>query len=235
VASDFRISVSLSPGSDDHEVRYFADGRDLIGSLWSSMLGLDPDDVLTTPCPLLPAGAEQAVTVARCACGVTECGSCSVVVREAGGLVEWLWRDACVLSVDREAYVREVERALGDFTWETPDRAAARFFKVRFDPRRIGAPGFSLQWASGRVRKDALTASFDLQDEGAYQVFVHVAWRRVGPGRRPVPPAVAADDLLLEVARDPRRWTDVEWSPMEQGLDAPRCVGLGWRPRRVRR
>ena len=227
--TDFRIRVSFSPESNDHQVRYALAGKDLIAHLWGDMLGLDPDDVLVEPSPLLVGCTRGPVTVARCSCGVTGCGSEQVTIRDDSGVINWLLNGKSVLSVDAAAYTQEVTRALADFSWETPDRTAARLFKARIDASRLQQAGFVLQWASGRVRDGQFTASFRLREQGVYQVLVSVPWRK-GLRRQSVAPDVVANDLLAELAKSPDDWSEVQWSPMEQGIGPPRCGGLGWRP-----
>jgi hypothetical protein len=227
--TDFRIHVSFSPDSNDHQVRFQAGGTDLIARFWGDMLGLDPDDILTQPCPLL-AHCRGTVTVARCSCGVTGCGSEEVAVTETGGQVTWSSGGKTVMSVDALKYRSEVVRALNDFSWETPDRTAARLFKAKVDVGALQARSFGFEWASGRVRGGQFTASLRLQEEGLYQVLVSVPWRNVGLRQRPASPDVIADDLLAELAKPPQAWANVEWSPMAQGLGTPKVGGSGWRP-----
>lgn len=122
VTADFRIAVSFSVDSNDHQVRYLLDGEDLIARLWGDMLGLDPDDVLEEPCPLTPGVASAPVSVARCNCGELGCGSESVLIQQTAGVVTWLYSGRPVLAVGLDSYERELTRAVNDFTWETPDR-----------------------------------------------------------------------------------------------------------------
>ena len=57
---EFRIEVRPSPETNDHEVQLLADGKSLIDRFSSGLIGLDPDDLLTDPCPLR---AENSSTV----------------------------------------------------------------------------------------------------------------------------------------------------------------------------
>ena len=227
--TDFRIRVSASPESNDHQVRFEVDGADLIAGLWGDMLGLDPDEILTQPCPLSVDSAESVVTVARCSCGVTGCGSEHVTIGEKDGSVTWLSGSRTVLRVDAAAYHSEVARALLDFSWETPDRTAARLFRTRVNPSALRAAGFILEWASGRVRDGRFTASLRLEEEGTYQVLVSIPWRKLGLRRSPAAPDVVADELIVELAKEPTEWAEVEWSPMGQGQGSPRAGGPRWR------
>ena len=60
----FRTEIRPSPQTNDHEVRFFADGEDIIDRYWNGMIGLDPDDILVTPCPLLGGRESHRITVA---------------------------------------------------------------------------------------------------------------------------------------------------------------------------
>ena len=65
----FRIVVRLSPETNSHEVRFLADGDDVIARYWDDMLGLDPDDILVKPCPLRSGTTPHRATVAVRSCG----------------------------------------------------------------------------------------------------------------------------------------------------------------------
>jgi hypothetical protein len=47
----FRIDIRPSPETNDHEVRLFGDGDDIIARFWNDMMGLDPDNILVAPMP----------------------------------------------------------------------------------------------------------------------------------------------------------------------------------------
>jgi hypothetical protein len=87
----FRIEVRPSPETNDHEVRFVADGEDLICRFWDGMMGLDPDDILFEPCPLRAGAESHQATVARCSCGVVGCGSIEVEINRSPEHVEWRW------------------------------------------------------------------------------------------------------------------------------------------------
>jgi hypothetical protein len=89
--SAFRIEIRSSPETNDHEVRFFADGEDIIDRCWNGMIGLDPDEILVRPCPLQGGGEQHRATVARCSCGVIGCGSIEVEVSRSPENVEWTW------------------------------------------------------------------------------------------------------------------------------------------------
>jgi hypothetical protein len=111
----FRIDVRPSPETNDHEVRFFADGEDVIDRRWNDMIGLDPDDILVRPCPLHSGDKPHRATVARCGCGVIGCGSIEVEVTRCSENVEWTWGSPDspkTLRFLATSYDAEVERAL---------------------------------------------------------------------------------------------------------------------------
>src|SRR5215475_7620619 len=55
-----RIEIFSPPETRNDEVRFIADGIDLIGRHWSEMMGLSPDDVLKEPCRLRGAATPPA-------------------------------------------------------------------------------------------------------------------------------------------------------------------------------
>src|SRR4051812_22047287 len=85
----FRIEIRPSPETNDHEVRFVADGVDIIDRHWRGMIGLDPDDILIEPCELRGKVGQPAVTVARCSCGVIGCGSIEVGIRRSEEYIVW--------------------------------------------------------------------------------------------------------------------------------------------------
>src|SRR5262245_48278118 len=87
----FRIVVRPSPDTNDQEVRFFGDGEDLIAEFWHGMMGLDPADILVTPCPLDASTQPHQATIARCDCGVISCGSIEVNIARTAQMVEWSW------------------------------------------------------------------------------------------------------------------------------------------------
>src|SRR6266702_3634225 len=57
-----RISVQPSPETNDHEVLLMGDDQDLVARFGDGSIGLDPDNVLTSPCPLIPGMLSRART-----------------------------------------------------------------------------------------------------------------------------------------------------------------------------
>src|SRR6266446_9016647 len=87
----FRIDVRPSLATNDHQVRFVADGEDIIDRYWDGMIGLDPDDILVEHCPLLSSSSRHRATVARCSCGVIGCGSVEVDIARSANDVVWTW------------------------------------------------------------------------------------------------------------------------------------------------
>jgi hypothetical protein len=220
----FRIDVRPSPETNDHEVRFVADDEDIIARRWNDMIGLDPDDILLTPCPLRATAEPHKVTVARCSCGVIGCGSIEVEVARSSDSVEWTWGNADSPEGMRflaTNYDVEVERALADTSWETADRTAARLLAGKVDRQALARLGLSFTWASGRVRKGAFSVSLSLEP-GPYQILVHLPWRSESP-----------EELARKGARllreQPSSWIGTEWLPQQANLGPPSLAGPSWR------
>jgi len=113
-----RIEIFSSPETRDDEVRFIADGIDLIGRHWSEMMGLSPDDVLIEPCRLRGAATPLSVTIARCGCGIKSCASVEVNIQRSQDHVVWECAEytdtgqPAKLYFPASTYDAEVERAL---------------------------------------------------------------------------------------------------------------------------
>jgi hypothetical protein len=173
---ELRIEVRASPETNDHEVRLLADGKSLVDRFPSGLIGLDPDDLLTDPSPLRAESSSRAVIIGRCSCGIVGCGSVEVEIRRDYDHVIWkgdgLLTASLVLADQNDA---EVERALRDHSWETPERTAARLISQAFDRDLLARRGFVFSWASGRCRHGMMTAALVLTP-GPFQVLINVPW-----------------------------------------------------------
>src|SRR5215831_15004493 len=122
-----RIEGRLSPETNDHGVCLFGDGESLVDQFSNGLIGLDPDDLLIDPCPLRAENVPRCVTVGRCSCGIVGCGSVEVEIRRDHHEVIRTALDSSkrvhFLAVQYDA---EIDRALHDLTWETPERTASR-------------------------------------------------------------------------------------------------------------
>ena len=217
------ISVRPSPDTNDHEVVLVGDDQNLVERFGAGAIGLDPDDMLIAPSPLLPATPRQCL-VGRCDCGVIGCGDVFVTIAVGPEFVVWSAIDEprAPIHFVTSQYRSEVERAVGDHSWETQERTAARLIRDGIDHLRLSANGLRFSWASGRVREGAMMVSLIL-DAGPYQVLV-----RIPGGGVEQPDRVAATAIAL-LARAPQSWPEVDWLPQGGPLDAPSIAGPGWR------
>lgn len=221
--AEFRISVRPSPETRDHEVCLFGGDEDLIEVFGDRSIGLDPNDVLVQPCPLVVDSSPQDVLIARCDCGCRGCGDVHVRVTRDENLVTWssLETPSIQRTFQSAAYDAEIARALDDHAWETPERTAARLIAGRVDRDLLNRLGLTFSWASGRARPGVMTVSL-LAAAGPYQILVYVPW--VGE-----PPDVVATATEALLRSPPHTWTNVEWFPQSVGLASPSFAGSNWR------
>lgn len=174
-----RISVRPSPTTNSHELILATDAGDLVRRFGVDELGLDPLALLFEPCPLVATSTPRTVRIGRCTCGVIECSPVRVDIVEHDGVVSWTSKTIEVRFAATQ-YAAEVERALSDQSWETPERTAARLIASRVDHARLARAGFEFEWASGRVHANAMTVSLQ-RVSGRDQVLVEVPWRDESP------------------------------------------------------
>lgn len=221
-----QITVQPSIETNDHQVRFLIDGDDFIARHWPSMIGLDPDDILTEPSQLRASSTPTTITVARCSCGIVGCDRRVAEILCMPDNVVWRFQSDTSSIVhhtyqfDLEMYNSEIERAQYDTLWETPDRTAARLLATTLSHETLAANGFTYMWASGRVRDHAFTVSLSLRP-GPYQILVHIPWQLESPSQI----ATKAAHILNE---EPRTWTNVQWHPQAQGLLKPSIAGPKW-------
>jgi len=218
-----RIQVRPSPETNDHEVLLFGDDQNLVERFGDKSIGLDPDEILVKPCPLLLLGADDCL-IGRCDCGVIGCGDVRVQVSVAEELVRWVAVDGPREPVlfDLQAYTSEVLRALNDHAWETPERTASRLIREAVDRELLHRLGFKLSWVSGRVDPHVMTVALWLEP-GPYQVLVRVPWIETDN------PGVTADAVANLLEQPPSCWSDVVWFPQGATLGPPALAGAGWR------
>jgi hypothetical protein len=122
-----RITIRPSPDTGDHEVCLFGDDEDLVEIFGDTAIGLDPSDILVSPCPLLPEPSPRQVLIARCYCGAIGCGDVHVNLVSEASIVVWSdpYRPAIRRTFQAPTYHAEVARALNDHSWETPERTAS--------------------------------------------------------------------------------------------------------------
>jgi hypothetical protein len=218
---EFRIKVQ--PSSEiGHEVCLLADGENLIHRFDNTMIGLDPDELLVESCPLRAQSFPHIATIGCCSCGEIGCGSVDVEIRRSQDLVIWQALDAPTkVHFLAAQYDAEVERALQDLSWETPDRTAARLIAKAIDRTVLEYNGLVFSWASGRCQPGMMAVSLILKP-GPYQVLVKTPWDGAS-----VEGIVGQVKLLL--TKPPQSWPNVEWYPQAKGLGPPRLEGPGWR------
>jgi hypothetical protein len=219
--AQLRIEVRPSPETNDHEVRLMADGESLVDRFSTGLIGLDPADLLTDSCGLRAENESHRVTVGRCSCGIVGCGSVEVDIRRDHEQVIWTATDSSQqVRFPAAQYGAEVERALRDHTWETPERTASRLISQAVDRTVLARRGFEFSWASGRCRDGMMTASLVLTP-GPYQVLVSVPW----DGEN-IDGIVAHFEAIL--SQSPETWLNVECNAQVRGLDPPPIAGPGW-------
>jgi len=199
----FQIKVQPSPETNDHEVCLFADGKNLIEYFEKEMMGMDPDDLLVEPSPLHAYTEPHKAIIARCYCGVTGCGNVPVHINRDEAVVTWtgIYSDVTGCFAP-EQYEAEVERAVHDFSWETPDRTAARQIRNAIDKDLLARNCLRFEGASDKAHSSTMTVSLE-QRPGPYQLLLHLPW-----DGKDVDDIVARFKLLL--ASDPESWPTVE-------------------------
>src|SRR5215467_11569655 len=121
----FRIRVKPSTETNDHEVCLLADDVNLVNHFANGLMGLDPDDLLIEPCKLRADSSPHLALIGRCSCGIIGCGSVEVKIQKDENYVIWAAVDSSQsVRFDANQYDEEIERALHDHTWETPERTA---------------------------------------------------------------------------------------------------------------
>lgn len=191
-------------------------------------MGLDPDDILIEPCPLIGEADRRLATVARCSCGIVGCGRVEVEIRRSNDRVVW----ECVEYTDTghpttleflaQPYEAEIQRALHDHSWETPDRTAARLLASLLNRDILTRNQLTFSWASGRTRQGMFTIALTLSSaSGQCQILVHLPWT----GELPDEIATAGAELL---ERPPETWPLVEWYPQDTRPQPPPFNGPGW-------
>jgi hypothetical protein len=219
------FQVVPSPDTNDHEVKIFVDGQDFIARHWPDMMGMDPDEVLSSYHALLPRNNPHDATVVRCGCGIIGCGSASVRISGDTDHVIWeVWQGdrhkppTRILVFDRSQYMQAVKDAVEDHSWETPDRTAARILSSIVDHSALKTNNLKYEWASGRIREATLTISLR-GPQGYQQILLHVPWDKQSPEQ------IAREAAHL-LKSDPNQWSDVVWQGEKSN---PPFSGPAWR------
>jgi hypothetical protein len=219
-----RITIEPSPATGDHEVWFFGDDENLVKVFGDQSIGLDPMDVLVSPCPLIAEFASRKVLIARCDCGVIGCGDVHVNLVSTADVVTWSADHTPSIrrSFPAQSYHAEIARALNDHSWETPERTASRLLAELVDREALASVGLTFSWASGRANAGIFTVALWLEP-GPYQVLVGV------PPPDNLSPADLAKFTATLLRAAPATWMDVVWLPQANGLPTPSIAGPGWR------
>jgi hypothetical protein len=222
------ITVRPSQETNDHEVVLLGTGENLIDQFSKKMMGLDPDQLLVEPCPLHASETPRVATIGRCGCGEVGCGSVEVEIRRENAAVKWRSLDSPLeIQFDASQYEAEIERALRDHSWETPDRTVARLIGAAVDKAALERRGFAFSWVSGRCRQGSMTVSLMLSP-GPYQVLVNLPWD--GTSVQSI-----VDQFASLLRGEPASWPDVDCYPQVQRLGPPPFEGPGWRTARSKK
>ncbi|NYH79849.1 hypothetical protein FHR84_003187 [Actinopolyspora biskrensis] len=162
--SHLNVSVVLPEDSTWNEVetKFLIDGRDVIDPEFDTGPCLDPDMLLGSDSPLLPAKQPREVMLAEAECAWGCCGAVYVRVRRDGDQVvrdRWHNPDDDDFSLaevrfDSEQYEAELARAHAERSWEWPGRTVARLLRTRLraEPTALGQWNSSLGRTGSSIR-----------------------------------------------------------------------------------
>jgi hypothetical protein len=189
-----------SPGSGDHQVRPIVDGADLLNSIASDWLGLDPPAFFGQP-QLVSGGR---LFIGRCECGYVECDWVAARVVRDERSVTWQLDDGRKYEFDSTEYLGTIECAADNTEWEPVERTAERLVSC-LDFRNIERQGYTFEWASARISPGRIILSFWTVN-APHQQLCEIEW----DGKRP-------EDAAERV----KRWVQGKAST----LGGPRTVG----------
>ena len=222
-----QLDVVPVPDVSGFEVRVIVSGRHVLRSL--QLIGMDPDDILRHGELIPPAVGARDVVIGRCTCGEVACDSMAISVSRTGENIVWTrpqsfgrrWPVEPVIF-DATQYLAEVDRARNDFSWETPDRTAARLIEERLDHSLLRSKGLRFQWGSKYSRAQHFSVSL-VAEPGPYQVILHVPWAAEEHD-------ALVDRMLRILTGEPGDWSDVEWIAQYDGTPVPpQQAGARWR------
>lgn len=191
-------------------------------------LGMDPYDVLVPVNRFEAREDSQVVPVARCDCGVYGCGMTDAAIVRSGDTVRWDWlREkpmARPITMDADAYDREVRRAAGDHSWETPERTAGRLILSGIQPSELPR-GLRFGWV-GNDWRDPGRFEVSLNVLDTHQVFVSFEWLDHSPE------SLAAQVRELLTTRPPSDWP-ASWHSIHPGGGPPAMASRNWTQKRI--
>lgn len=236
--SELALKIHAPQHPDQPEVSILIDGADPFLEIAPDWRGFDPNDILGHAAPLVPEPHGRRVAVYRCSCGEAGCGCIAPIVAASpdGRYVHWLdfrnfvgwfsgpiappvaedepgdgtpW-DLADVRFDRGQYLREVNRAATDFSWETPRRRTARLLRERLAPLApVLPPDLRLGWVVPAWEGDGIALSFEhAAPEDYRQVVLRLTSRHEDP-------ETAAADLARQLLTTP----PAEWGRRFARLD----------------
>lgn len=145
-----RIDLPDEARPNNPVVSILINGDDVLGQLGGGFIGFDPAEVLDSRA-LIPVDPPRRVAVYRCSCGEAGCACVAPLIVRSGDRVRWTdfrdftgvyvgplvdqspsggtHHDVPDLEFDADQYLREVDRAAGDRSWETDARKTARLLR----------------------------------------------------------------------------------------------------------
>ncbi len=161
--AELKFHIKPSPETNDHEVRVYIDGRDVLGN---DYLGVDPPEFFAQ----FSNPASNRMLIGRCTCGVVGCCDEVVLVERNANDVTWRGRENhCFV---RAHYEEAIESVSNDYSWEDKFRRAERLANDVLRGCEI-KNGFLFQWTSARITSRVIKASFGKADQ---QKMYEFAW-----------------------------------------------------------
>ncbi|WP_233625000.1 hypothetical protein [Actinoplanes sp. ATCC 53533] len=225
-----RLAVVPAPGDagGGFQVEVYVNGVEMTSA--GAGLGMDPYDLVIPTNRLLATPQPRTVPIARCSCGVYGCGSTDVTITGDGDLVHWDWLIevpvARGVSFAADRYTAEVERVVGDHSWETAERTAGRLVLTHLDRDTLLSHGLAVTWVANDYR-DPSVFRVALQLDDDYQIFVDTPWRDRSPEE-------LADEVCKALGRGPGKWR-ASWHAIKPTLPGPPPIARrSWRQEQFR-
>jgi len=148
------FNIIPSTDSDDHQVRIVIDNEDWLGN---DNLGIDPPRFLQQE-----AFLKGDLLVGRCDCGVEGCGDLIVNVKTHLDKVNWRNDKGLNLQFDKSDYLKVIDKAKTDFSWEDINRRVERLVSNLFIGSKTN-DGLTFDWASCRIENGRVSLSYSTQ------------------------------------------------------------------------
>jgi hypothetical protein len=158
------------------------------------------------------------------------CGSTDVVIISDGDMVHWDWLIEVPMvrgvSFAADLYRAEIERLVGDHSWETAERTAGRLVLTHLDREALRSHGLAVSWVANDHRAPHLfRVALQLDDD--YQIFVDTPWRDRSPEE-------LAEDVCEILGRGPSKWR-ASWHAIKPSLPEPPTIARrSWRREQFR-